>query len=122
MLDADRVDDKAAINRGDDALLPSLQRVKARTQDLDEDARLTALALAALQVWSAGQAETPELADVAAVNAGLFPSYTGGPYTYLHQAGAARVRAQAQAAAVRDPALFTVPAALDDFLSRTTAP
>jgi enoyl-CoA hydratase/carnithine racemase len=114
----------SVFSSGDDALLPRLQAAQARAKalGLSEDEHLTAVAFAALAAWSAGKVEQPELADVAAVNAGLFPSYTGGPFTYLHQTGAARLRAHAQTGASHDAALFALPAALDDFLAKTAAP
>lgn len=108
---------------GDDALLPTLKAAQTRAESLalGEDDSVLARALAALRVWSAGNAEQPELADVAAVNAGLFPSYAGGPFTYLRQFGASAVREKAQAAAGRDAALFAVPAALDAFCAHADA-
>jgi 3-hydroxyacyl-CoA dehydrogenase/enoyl-CoA hydratase/3-hydroxybutyryl-CoA epimerase len=79
---------------GDDALLP---RVKAATANLtDEAAKLAAATLAALRARADGKVEAaPELADVAVVGAGLFPSYAGGPYTHARALGAAALRTQA---------------------------
>ena len=104
---------------GDDALLPTMKlaRDRARALQLGEDELLLATALAALGPWAAGKVEQPAFADVAAVVAGLFPSYAGGPFTFLRQHGADALRARAQAAAGRDDKLFAVPASLDAFLA-----
>lgn len=109
----------SALASGEGALLPSMKAAKeaAKAAGCDEEQTVLALALAALRAWDAGQVAFPELADVAAVVAGLSPSYTGGPFTYLAQHGAAAVRAQASAATERHAELFTVPAAIDRFLA-----
>lgn len=103
---------------GAGALLPRLRAARQQAEVLgcDEDQVLLAMAFAAVEVWSGGGISEPELADVAAVSAGLFPSWTGGPYSYTRQAGAGPLHAAAAAAAGRDAALFAVPAALDRFL------
>ena len=108
---------------GDDALLPVVKaaHAKAKAAALNEDQLLLASALAALRAWDAGKIEQPELADVAVVSTGLFPSYAGGPFTYLRQHGAARVREQAWRSASAHPELFAVPAALDRFLAPAAA-
>jgi 3-hydroxyacyl-CoA dehydrogenase/enoyl-CoA hydratase/3-hydroxybutyryl-CoA epimerase len=100
------------------ALLPRLRGARERATALGcgEDETLLATAFAAVEAWSGGAIEQPELADVAAVEAGLFPSWSGGPYNYLQQAGAERLRTEAAAAAARDAQLFAVPAALDRLL------
>ena len=105
---------------GDDALLPRVKQVreKAKAAGLDEDDTLLALAFEALRAWDAGKVEQPELADVAVVTGGLYPSYTGGPFTWLQQRGADDVRRRAQG---RDAALFAVPGALDRFLGSMAA-
>jgi enoyl-CoA hydratase/carnithine racemase len=101
---------------GDQALLPRLLNAQDQAKALgcSEEESLLAITLAAIEVWSGGGID-PELADAAAVNAGLFPSWTGGPYAYAVQSGAGRLRDQASAAAGRSPSLFAMPAALDNF-------
>ncbi|MGQ0529660.1 MAG: enoyl-CoA hydratase/isomerase family protein [Panacagrimonas sp.] len=108
---------------GDGALLPVVKAAhsKAKAAALGEEQLLLASALAALRVWDAGKVEQAELADLAVVNAGLFPSYAGGPFTYLRQHGAARVREHAQQAAAVAAELFAVPAALDRFVASAAA-
>jgi len=98
----------SALARDDDALLPQLKAAnqKAAAAALDENAKLAAVTLAALRCWQAGKVEHPELADVAAVVGGLFPSYAGGPFTHARQLGAAALRQQA--AALGDAAVSTV--------------
>jgi enoyl-CoA hydratase/carnithine racemase len=102
---------------GEEALLPQLRAAKDQATALGcgEDEVLLAQAFAAVKVWSEGGAAQPDLADVAAVNAGLFPSWTGGPYTYVLQAGAERLRGAAASAAGRSSELFRVPGNLDRF-------
>jgi 3-hydroxyacyl-CoA dehydrogenase/enoyl-CoA hydratase/3-hydroxybutyryl-CoA epimerase len=101
---------------GDDALLPRVKqaREQAKAAGLNEDDTLLALAFAALRAWDAGKVEQPELADVAVVTGGLYPSYTGGPFTWLQQHGADGLRQRAQG---RDPALFAVPEGLERFFA-----
>ena len=105
---------------GDDALLPRMKaaRDQARSLSLGEEEALLAMSLAALPAWEAGQVEQPELADVAAVIGGLMPSYTGGPFTYLKQYGAAEIRKRAAVAASVDTTLFQIPASLDAFFAQ----
>ncbi|MGQ0699427.1 MAG: enoyl-CoA hydratase-related protein [Panacagrimonas sp.] len=102
---------------GEDALLPRMKAVQAQASvlSLSEEEKLLALALAAVQVWDQGKVEQPELADVAAVSAGLFPSYVGGPFTYLRQHGLVALRDRAQAAAPKDAGLFEAPGGLERY-------
>ena len=103
---------------GPQSLLARLGAARDQAQALGctEEQILLATAFAALEPWSEGGIEQPELADAAVVAAGLYPSYTGGPYTFLAQTGAERLRALASAAADRSASLFAVPAALERFL------
>ena len=104
----------------DDALLPQVKaaKAKAKAAALDEDDTLLASSLAALRAWNAGKAEQPDLADVAVVSAGLFPSYTGGPFTWASQRGSDELRRRAEAAQGRHAGqaeLFALPAGLDRY-------
>lgn len=103
---------------GDDALLPRLKAVQSRVKELKlaEDEKLLALALAAITVWNEGRVEQPDFADVAVVSAGLFPSYAGGPFSYLRQKGLDALQASAKRAAGSNAELFAIPAGLDRFL------
>lgn len=105
---------------GDDALVPRVKqaREKAKAAGLGEDDTLLVLAFVALRAWDAGKVEQPELADVAVVTGGLYPSYTGGPFTWMRQRGAEELRRRAQG---RDPALFAVPEGLDRYLGAVPA-
>jgi len=78
---------------GSSALLPCVKaaREQAQTQGLSEDELVLAAVLASLQVWAEGAVGQAELADVAVVNAGLIPAYTGGPFTWLQQHDAAAI-------------------------------
>lgn len=100
---------------GEQALLPRLRAAQeqAEAAGCSEDEILLAVAFAAVEAWSGGGIE-PELADVATVNAGLFPSWAGGPYTYVIQSGAERL-CKAAAATGKGASLFAVPTALDRF-------
>lgn len=81
----------SVLTRGDHALLPALKAAceEARARGADEATKLALATVAALRSAAAGTVEQPELADVAAVMGGLFPSYAGGPFTYARQIGAA---------------------------------
>lgn len=102
---------------GDGALLPRVQQAHSRVRSLecDEEERLLALALAALRSWSEGRVEHPEMADVAVVSAGLYPSYTGGPFNYARQRGLDDLRRRAQAALAKNAEVFELPAGVDRF-------
>ena len=78
-----------------DALLPRVKAATANAGD-DETAKLLAATLAALRVRAASRLDVaPELADVAVVNAGLFPAYAGGPFTHARHLGADALRRHA---------------------------
>jgi 3-hydroxyacyl-CoA dehydrogenase/enoyl-CoA hydratase/3-hydroxybutyryl-CoA epimerase len=79
---------------------------QARHAQLPESKELLVVALAAAHAWGAGGIKDIELADVAAVIAGLHPAYTGGPFNYLRQCGLDGLRS---GTAERDLALFRVP-------------
>ena len=104
--------------QGDDALLPRLRAAKeaAKAANADEDTRLLLGAAAALACWQAGKAEPTELADVAAVNSGLYPSYTGGPFSWMHQAGAESMDARVAAAGTTFKDALAPMAKVRDFL------
>lgn len=108
-----------------DALLPQVTaaKEKAKAAGFDEDTRLLALSLAALRVWNAGKVEQPDLADVAVVSAGLYPSYTGGPFTWAAQRGSEDLRRRAEAAQGQYAAqagMFALPAGLDRYFRAAT--
>jgi len=109
------------LSSGKKALLPYLKAVRALTRQrlLDEDDELLAVALAAAAVWGEGGIADAALADVAVVVGGLYPSYTGGPFTYLRQAGEDLVRRRAAAAAVAHPDLFALPLGLADLFAKS---
>jgi len=104
----------------DDALLPQVKaaREKAKAAGFEEDDALLAASLAALRTWNAGKVEQTDLADVAVVAAGAYPSYTGGPFTWASQRGAEELRRRAADAQTRLAAqaeLFALPAGLDRY-------
>jgi 3-hydroxyacyl-CoA dehydrogenase / enoyl-CoA hydratase / 3-hydroxybutyryl-CoA epimerase len=75
------------------SFLGALANAKANSARLPEDERLLAIALAAADLRSRNLCNGPAagldtgIADTAAVVAGLFPAYAGGPFTYLRQHG-----------------------------------
>jgi 3-hydroxyacyl-CoA dehydrogenase/enoyl-CoA hydratase/3-hydroxybutyryl-CoA epimerase len=107
-------------------LLPRLASVSA-TESLCAGERLLAVALEAARAWCDGVLFDRGIADSAAVIAGLHPPYTGGPFEYLRQRGAAAIR---EAAAILEAApasgghrghLFAVPERLDELLAALNA-
>jgi len=105
---------------GDDALLPQVKaaKAKAKAAGFDENDTLLAASLAALRVWNAGKVEQTDLADVAVVAAGAYPSYTGGPFTWASQRGSEELRRRAADAQTRLAAqadAFALPAGLDRY-------
>lgn len=109
---------------GDDALLPRLKAAQEQAQSLnaDQDGRLLLGAAAALACWQAGKADPVELADVAAVNAGLYPAFTGGPFSWLEQTGADAVAARVQQApSAWQTAVAPLQAAADFYARSATA-
>jgi 3-hydroxyacyl-CoA dehydrogenase/enoyl-CoA hydratase/3-hydroxybutyryl-CoA epimerase len=101
---------------GDDALLPRLKAARAQAGTLGADEQLLALAFAALRTWNEGKVERAEMADVAVVGAGLYPSYTGGPFNWLRQLGPAELQRRAALAQAAHPGLFALPEGLERFL------
>lgn len=108
---------------GDDALLPNLKAAQnaAKAAGCSDDEVLLAGALAALGNWAKGKIEQPELADAAAVNAGLYPAYTGGPFNYARQSGIQSLRARAATAASQCKGLFDWNPAMDRFAGNAAA-
>lgn len=104
-------------------LLQALAAVRgeAERQGFANGDLLLAVALAAARLWDAGSIEDPDLADTAAVVAGVHPSYTGGPFNYLRECGEADIRARAARAAAQSPGLFAVPSRLPAPVARPTA-
>jgi 3-hydroxyacyl-CoA dehydrogenase/enoyl-CoA hydratase/3-hydroxybutyryl-CoA epimerase len=100
------------ITRGG-VLLPRLAAVDT-AGPANSDARLLAVALEAARVWCAGVSFDTGIADSAAVIAGLHPPYTGGPFEYLRQRGAAAIRSAAAASRASPAALFGVPDRLEE--------
>jgi 3-hydroxyacyl-CoA dehydrogenase / enoyl-CoA hydratase / 3-hydroxybutyryl-CoA epimerase len=94
-------------------LLPRLAAVDAAAST-NSDERLLAVALEAARVWCAGVKFDTGIADSAAVIAGLHPPYTGGPFEYLRQRGAAAIRSAAAASHESNASLFQVPDRLDE--------
>lgn len=108
----------------DQALIPRLRAVSAevRAQGLSESNRLLVLAIEAVQVWAEGKVAEPTLADVAVVAAGLFPDYTGGPFTFLDQSDSNSLRISINSLQSSDSSLLPGLSALEQwFLAREEA-
>lgn len=101
---------------GKTSLLARLKAARQQAQEakLEASDELLAVALAAAVAWGEGGIVDVELADVAAVVAGLYPAYTGGPYNYLRQTGLAEVTARAAGL----PTSFEVPQCLSSLLEK----
>jgi 3-hydroxyacyl-CoA dehydrogenase/enoyl-CoA hydratase/3-hydroxybutyryl-CoA epimerase len=104
--------------QGHDALLPRIKTAyhEAEAAGCSEDETLLAVAFAAIRSWSEGKVPAPELADVAVVTAGLYPSYTGGPFNYTRQLGLENLLRRAHDAAPKKPMLFEWPANIENFV------
>jgi 3-hydroxyacyl-CoA dehydrogenase/enoyl-CoA hydratase/3-hydroxybutyryl-CoA epimerase len=69
------------------SLLGELAAARTKSEHLPEDEGLLAVALAAAKTRCRIAELDTGIADSAAVIAGLFPAYAGGPFTYLRQHG-----------------------------------
>lgn len=105
---------------GRGSLLASLQasQAQARQVGCSEADELLAVALAAQKAWGDGGIDDVDLADVAAVIAGLHPAYSGGPFTYLRQLGLENLSSKVAAASAEYRQLFAVPEFLPALLER----
>ena len=112
------LDSSGPLEQGDKALLPRLRAVQAgcEAMSLDEDARILAIALEAARCWGDDKVSIPALADVAVVEKGLCPAFTGGPYTFLLQSDLDALRVSAAELAGQHAA-FAWPDAADRFLA-----
>lgn len=93
---------------GDGALLPAVKAAMdaAKAANADEAVQLAAATLAALRCWQAGAVSAAtELADVAVVGAGLFPSYAGGPFTHAAFVGETALLTKAAGDAASESAI-----------------
>ena len=113
------LDSSGPLEQGDKALLPRLRAVQAgcEAMSLDEDARILAIALEAARCWGDDKVSIPALADVAVVEKGLCPAFTGGPYTFLLQSDLDALRVSAAELAGQHGAAFAWPDAADRFLA-----
>ena len=109
--------------RGDAAFLQQLSRclAAAREASCTEDEQLLAMSLFAIQRWLAGAIDDLELADSAAVVAGLAPAYSGGPFAYAAQQGLDVLRLRAAQARPRDAAMFAWPAGAESLFDAVAA-
>lgn len=100
--------DAILVSAGGEPVLGTLSRVKqeASAGGLDEGTQLLAVALSARAARSAGRVSDEALVDSAAVVAGLAPAYSGGPFTFLRQAGEAALAERVERARAVAPALF----------------
>jgi 3-hydroxyacyl-CoA dehydrogenase / enoyl-CoA hydratase / 3-hydroxybutyryl-CoA epimerase len=114
----------ALLTRGKRLLLPALHAAQAaaRAAGCDEDEEALAVSLAAADIWSGGGIDDVALADVAAVLAGLHPSYTGGPFNFLRQHRFSDLAARAALAASRDRELFRLPPCLPTLCTQVSRP
>jgi 3-hydroxyacyl-CoA dehydrogenase/enoyl-CoA hydratase/3-hydroxybutyryl-CoA epimerase len=69
------------------SFLGELAAAKANSEHLPEAQRLSAVAMVAAKAHARDSGLDTGIADSAAVIAGLFPAFSGGPFTYLAQHG-----------------------------------
>jgi hypothetical protein len=104
------------VTRGGSLLQP-LADAQSASVGLSEEEKLLSVALAAARVRLSGVEFDLGIADAATVIAGFHPAYTGGPFNYLVERGAAAVAAQAAIAAERHGPAFAVSGELAALLS-----
>jgi 3-hydroxyacyl-CoA dehydrogenase / enoyl-CoA hydratase / 3-hydroxybutyryl-CoA epimerase len=98
----------AMVTRGP-SLLQRLEAAAGATATYSVDEQLLAVALEAARVWIDGAVPDLGIADSVAVTAGVHPAYTGGPFNYLKQRGAAAIADDARRFSLRHGAGFEVP-------------
>lgn len=105
--------DAVLVTRGQASCLESLSRVReaARAAGCSEEEQLLAVSLAAITSWLHEAIDDVEIADAAAVVAGIAPAHSGGPFCCALQYGLDSLRERADTAArTRDRSLFGWPA------------
>lgn len=109
--------------RGNAAFLQQLsQRLSAaRDAGCSEDEQLLAMSLFAIRRWLDGAIDDVELADSAAVVAGLAPAYSGGPFAYAAQQGLDTLRRRAAQVQSRDAAMFAWPTGAESLFAAAAA-
>ncbi|BAL27236.1 enoyl-CoA hydratase-related protein [Azoarcus sp. KH32C] len=114
--------DAVLVSRGATSYLESLAKVRAaaRAAGCSEEEQLLAVSLAAIRTWLDKGVEDIELADSAAVVAGIAPAYSGGPFCYALQHGPESLRAWAEKARARDTALFAWPDGVVSLFAQAT--
>ncbi|WP_018990732.1 enoyl-CoA hydratase-related protein [Aromatoleum toluclasticum] len=103
--------DAVLVTRGQTSSLESMSQVReaARAAGCSEEEQLLAVSLAAIRRWLDRAIDDMELADAAAVVAGIAPAYSGGPFCCALQHGPDALQAWAKMARTRDAALFAWP-------------
>ncbi|MCK9283272.1 MAG: enoyl-CoA hydratase-related protein [Rhodocyclaceae bacterium] len=96
------------IHSGTKSLLAALSAAasSARSAGIDENGILLAQALAASHFQAAGSLGDVRFADVASVVSGVYPAFTGGPFTFISLLGEKRLAEDRAAYAKHTPHLF----------------
>lgn len=83
------------LTSGDRPLLPFLDDLRQRciANNCSEEESFIIMAMAALSDWNAGLVEQPDMVDMACVIAGIYPSFSGGPFKFLRNLGLDKARA-----------------------------
>lgn len=101
-------------------LLPFLDELRqqcAARQCSEEDGFII-LAMAALNDWNEGLIEQPDMVDMACVIAGIYPSFSGGPFKFLRNLGLDRARTLVEACRLRHADLLSGEQDMTRYFSR----
>lgn len=82
------------LTHGSRPLLPLLEkrRQQCAARECSEEQTLLIMSMVALEDWNEGLIEDPDMVDMASVIAGIYPSFSGGPFKFLRNLGPEKAR------------------------------
>nr|AEO27329.1 3-hydroxy-5-isopropenylpimelyl CoA dehydrogenase [Pseudomonas sp. 19-rlim] len=108
------------LSHGSRPLLPLLNELgqQCAARQCSEEDRFVIMAMAALQDWNAGLVDQPDMVDMACVIAGIYPSFSGGPFKFLRNLGLEQARALFDACRTRHADLLSGEQDMSGYFSR----
>lgn len=108
------------LTHGVQPLLPRLHELGQRcaARQCSEEDSLIIMAVTALQDWNAGFIEQPDMVDMACVIAGIYPSFSGGPFKFLRNHGLEQSRNLVEVCRVRHGDLLPAEQDMSRYFSR----